>query len=118
MGHWLEPPPSMLFMHSGGRSGLPIQISHCAQAFKQLVTGVHALHFVGSLMTSAVHEPAPLTSEPSQTNFPLPEGNSQQPKQSHPFGVILRQKSRQVCGCCCCSCEHVRFVPDMFVLTL
>jgi len=70
-----------------------MQTSHCAQVFMQLGTGVHGLHFVGSLMSACVQDPEPFTSEPSQTNLPLPEGNSQQPKQSQPFGVMFKQKS-------------------------
>jgi hypothetical protein len=62
-------------------------------------TGVQGRQALGSPRVSSLQDPAPSLFEPSHTYDPLPEGSSQQPKQSQPLGTYGRQVSRQVSLC-------------------
>jgi hypothetical protein len=79
--------------------GLPRQISQRSQVFKQLGAGVHGRQRVGSLRSSKVQVPSLSVTEPSKTDQPSSSGKAQQPKQSHPFGVIAPHWSSQATGC-------------------
>jgi hypothetical protein len=46
--------------------------------------------------------------------LPLPDGSSQQPKQSHPFGVSGPQTSWQVCDCVKFNSAQVPLVLGVF----
>ena len=69
----------------------PTQTSHGSQALKQDFTGVQGSHAEGSPTWAASQVPTFFALEPIQTNVPLSAGSSQQPKQSHPFGVMGKQ---------------------------
>jgi hypothetical protein len=67
-------------------------------------------------MSSCLQEPSPVasSSEPSQTNLPVPAGSSQQPKQSHPFGVSGPQTFSQTSVWAWSSSSQLELVPEMF----
>lgn len=86
-------PPVPVGVHEGGSVSLPTQSSHVPQVLLQPVLCTQGGHFVGSAMSASVHVPVMFTF------FVPPPGNGmlQHPKQSHPFGVYLRQKSLHCC---------------------
>ncbi len=70
-----------------GSSGLPMHTSQFSHEFTHACTCVHGLHFVGSFTGLMLQLPVPGgSSDPSHTVVGAP-GITQQPKQSHPFGV-------------------------------
>jgi hypothetical protein len=75
----------------GSGSGLPTQTSHFSQGLMHEVWGVQRGHAIGSPNFAAVQ----VGSRRTLTTFP-PTGTEQQPKQSHPFGVIRPQLFAQV----------------------
>ncbi len=74
-------------------SGRPAHTSQAPHVLKHPVTGVQGLQAEGSASVSSRQLPAPSRVEPMKTWMPLPAGNSQQPKQSQPFGVSGPQVS-------------------------
>jgi hypothetical protein len=84
-----------------------MQTSHGPQSLKQLRTGVHGLQRAVFATSASVQVPSPAELvEPSQTNSPPAAagrpriaGKVQQPKQSHPFGVMGRQVLMHIAGC-------------------
>jgi len=69
----------------------PTQTLQGSQALRHDFTGVHGRQAAGSFTCAASHVPAFRVLEPIHTNLPLSAGNSQQPKQSQPLGVIGKQ---------------------------
>jgi hypothetical protein len=72
---------------------LPMQISHPSHGLKQLITGVHGWHAVGSPLDANEHDGTFVVVErlPRYTKFEVP-GSWQQPKQSQPLGVSEPQR--------------------------
>ena len=78
----------MVGVQPGSGAGLPMQISHGSQGFRQSATGTQGSQMFGSASLSNVHTVLPLGPvEPSHTYAPDFAGSSQQPKQSQPLGV-------------------------------
>lgn len=75
--------------HPGGSVVLPAQSSHSSHAFSQLGTGVQRRHFVGSSRVWLVQ----LAVRRTESVLPA-RSKVQHPKQSHPFGVMGKQRSR------------------------
>ena len=81
--------------------------SHGPQSLKQLGTGVHDLQRSVFVTSASVQAPSPAALvEPSHTNSPPAAaerpriaGKVQQPKQSHPFGVMGRHELMHTAGC-------------------
>ena len=69
----------------------PAHSSQGPQGFKQEGTGVQGRQAAGSPTVSLVQLPTPPEIDPIHTYLPERAGNSQQPKQSQPFGVNGRQ---------------------------
>jgi hypothetical protein len=78
-------PPSVL-VQLGSSVVLPRQSWHGPQVFMQLVCCVQTGHLAGSPKDAAVHVAS------SRIGWATP-GTAQQPKQSHPFGVMAWQWS-------------------------
>jgi hypothetical protein len=84
-------PPVPVGVQSGGKVGFA-DAKLAMPAIVVALRGLGARHaLAASLIVSGVH------SEPSRTSLVPPPGRSteQQPKQSHPFGVPVMQKSMQ-----------------------
>src|SRR5438552_1499696 len=84
-------PPSVL-VQLGSSVVLPRQSWQGPQVFMQLVCCVQAGHLVGSPNDAAVQVGS------SRIGLSTP-GTAQQPKQSHPFGVMAWQWSMHFCDC-------------------
>jgi hypothetical protein len=79
---------------------------------------VHGSHRVGSAAVALEHVSWPVcsSSEPSQANWPLPAGSSQQPKQSQPLGVAGPQNDMQKADCPDWRSAQVAIVPEGYEL--
>jgi hypothetical protein len=75
-----------------------MQTLHGSHALKHDFTGVQGWQAAGSAIWAASQLPVFCSVDPSQTNFPLSAGSSQQPKQSQPFGVSGKQLLKQAVG--------------------
>ena len=86
------PPSVVVVPQSAGTVGLPMQISQRSQVLAHWVTCVQGEHLAGLLKSAAVQVGS------RRIGVAAP-GTTQQPKQSHPFGVRFRQKSTHCCDC-------------------
>jgi hypothetical protein len=83
---------------------------------KQDITRVHGWHAAGSATCAASQVPTFCVVDPIHTNFPLSAGNSQQPKQSQPFGVIGKHELRHAFDWLALSSTQVDPLPGTVAL--